>query len=69
MVNQCDGCLAGYPITLNDNIHRLPDGSVFMCCEHQKYTNPKWEKTYLLGEPNCSCDQRGRNTSCERCNK
>jgi hypothetical protein len=34
----------------------------------------RWIKSQLYGnfaypEPNCSCDQRGRNISCDRCKK
>lgn len=40
-MNQCDGCVAGYPIPLKDGIHRYPDGSPFMCCERRKYIAPE----------------------------
>ena len=38
--NQCDGCAAGYPKPLNDNMHRLPNGKIFMSCTRDRYPTP-----------------------------
>jgi hypothetical protein len=33
--NQCDGCRTGMPI--ESGIHRLPNGSPYMCCTKNRY--------------------------------
>jgi hypothetical protein len=37
--NQCDGCVAGYPIV--DGVHKIPYPSGSIACQKEKYNKPK----------------------------
>ena len=47
-MNQCDGCMAGYPVDKNGN-HIVPYPSGSMGCQRDKYETPKKRGTFNAG--------------------